>query len=260
MKSQEVILAIVLYTLLLAGIGLAQEEGGPSAEELAKANNPLADLTAFNIQYYYRPSLNGVEDGSANTNWYRFATPTGRILWRLSVPLETRSISTYTSSGVGDLDLFAAYLAVMEPTLTFGIGPSATFPTASKDDLGSGKYTLGLAAIVFKAPNPQFQYGALAIWRTSIAGDEERSKVNLLAFQPFYFWQLGGGLYFRGAPIIPFDLESGDYHVPLALGIGKVLKIGGTVFNFFIEPQYTVLVEGAGQPLFQIYTAVNMQF
>ena len=42
--------------------------------------------------------------------------------------------------------------------------------------------------------------------------------------------------------------------------VGKVLKIDGTVFNFFIEPQYTVLVEGAGQPLFQIYTAVNMQF
>jgi len=39
-----------------------------------------------------------------------------------------------------------------------------------------------------------------------------------------------------------------------------VVKAGGTVFNLFIEPQYTVLVEGVGQPLFQIYTAVNMQF
>jgi len=237
----------------------AQEEG-PTAEELAKANNPLADMIAFNIQYYYRPALNGVEEGMVNTNWYRFAIPTGPILWRLSAPLETRSISTYTRSGLGDLDLFAAYLAVTKPKLTFGIGPSASFPTASKDELGNGKYTLGLAAVVFAVPNPQLQYGALVIWRTSIAGDENRADVNFMAIQPFYFWQLGGGTYIRGAPIMVFDLESGDYHIPLALGIGQVLKVGGTVFNFFIEPQYSVLVEGVGQPNFQIYTGVNMQF
>lgn len=254
------ILILSALFLLTGQASYAQESGGPSAEELAKANNPLADITAFNIQYYARPLLNGIEDGSVNTNWYRFAVPTGPVLWRLSAPLETRSISTNTSSGLGDVDLFAAYLAVTKPTLTFGLGPSASFPTASKDELGSGKYTLGAAAVVFAVPNPQFQYGALAIWRTSIGGEEERSDVNFMAIQPFYFWQLGGGTYFRGAPIWAFDLETGNYHVPLALGVGKVLKVGGTVFNFFIEPQYSVLVEGTGQPLFQIYTAVNMQF
>jgi hypothetical protein len=46
----------------------------------------------------------------------------------------------------------------------------------------------------------------------------------------------------------------------LALGIGQVVKVGGTVFNIFIEPQYSVLVKGQGQPNLQIYTAVNMQF
>jgi len=251
---------LVLISILFFVSQTSAQEGGPSAEELAKANNPLADIIAFNIQYYYRPVLNEVEDGMANTNWYRFAIPTGPILWRLSAPLETRSISTSTKSGFGDLDLFAAYLAVTKPKTTFGIGPSASFPTASQPELGSGKYTLGAAAVVFRMPNPQFQYGALVIWRTSIAGDSDRDKVNLLAVQPFYFWQLGGGTYLRGAPIWAFDLESGDYNVPLALGIGQVVKAGGTVFNLFIEPQYSVLVEGQGQPNFQIYTAVNMQF
>ena len=251
---------LILISFLCFVSQTSAQEGGPSAEELAKANNPLADIIAFNIQYYYRPVLNEVEDGMANTNWYRFAIPTGPILWRLSAPIETRSISTSTKSGFGDLDLFAAYLAVTKPKTTFGIGPSASFPTASQTELGSGKYTLGAAAVVFRMPNPQFQYGALVIWRTSIAGDSDRDKVNLLAIQPFYFWQLGGGTYLRGGPIWAFDLESGDYNVPLALGIGQVVKAGGTVFNLFIEPQYTVLVEGVGQPLFQIYTAVNMQF
>jgi hypothetical protein len=180
------------------------------------------------------------------------------------MPLETRHVNNssvnYSESGLGDLDIFAAYLAVTKPKFTFGIGPSASFNTASNDALGTGKNTLGVAAVVFAMPSPQFQIGGLVIWRTDIGGDSNRADVNLLAIQPFYFWQLGKGLYFRGAPVIPFDLTSGDYHVPIGLGVGKVVKINGTVFNFFIEPQPSILVEGVGQPTFQIYAALNMQF
>ena len=242
----------------------AAQKSGPSDEELAKSNNPLADLIAFNIQYYFRPSLNKVEGGSAHTTWFRFAIPTGRVLWRLSAPLESRAVvnqdTNFSESGLGDLDLFAAYIIKQDPKLTFGLGPSFSFDTASSDALGTGKNTAGLAAIVFAVPNPQFQGGALVIWRTDVGGDEARADVNLLAIQPFYFWQLGKGLYFRGAPIIPFDLETGDYHVPLGLGLGKVVKIEGVVCNFFMEAQPSVLSRGTGQPNYQIYGALNMQF
>ena len=166
----------------------------------------------------------------------------------------------YSKSGFGDLDLFAAYLAVMEPTFTFGVGPSASFNTASDPALGSGKNTLGAAAVVFASPVPQIQVGGLLIWRTDIGGDENRDKVNFLAAQPFYFWQVGKGFYFRGAPIWSFDLEKGHYHVPLGLGIGQVIKIGGVMYNFFVEAQPSVLVYGAGQPAWQIFFALNTQF
>jgi hypothetical protein len=259
-------IAAVLFIMTTAGYAqeATEKASGPSAEELAKANNPIADVKAFNIQYYLRPSLNEVTGGQANTTWFRVAVPTGRVLWRLSAPLETRHVNNettnYSKSGFGDLDIFAAYMAVMKPKVTFGIGPAASFNTASDPALGSGKNTLGIAAVAFVAPNPQFQFGGLVTWRTDVGGDPERDGVNLLAAQPFYFWQLGSGLYFRGAPIIPFDLESGDYHIPVGLGIGKVIKVNNTVFNFFIEPQPSVLVVGQGQPKFQIYTALNMQF
>ena len=48
--------------------------------------------------------------------------------------------------------------------------------------------------------------------------------------------------------------------IEVGLGIGKVVKLNGVVFNFFVEPQPSILVEGTGQPVFQIYGAVNMQF
>ena len=264
-KVYSVLLVFLFFTYpVLAQDDAAPDGGGPSAEELAKANNPLADLIAFNVQYYFRPSLNEVEGGSAHTTWFRFAIPTGPVLWRVSAPLESRSVvnssANFSESGLGDIDIFAAYLAVNKPTFTFGIGPSASFNTAQSDALGTGKNTLGVASVVFAAVSPQVQVGGLVIWRTDIGGDDARADVNLLALQPFYFWQLGKGLYFRGAPIIPFNLESGHYHIPMGLGIGKVVKISGKVFNFFIEPQPSVLSWGTGEPNFQIYGALNMQF
>lgn len=264
--SKKLLSAILL--LLSINMVLSQEKtpkaNGPSAEELAKSNNPLADLTAFNVQYYFRPSLNKVDGGSANTTWFRFAMPTGRVLWRLSVPLESRAIvnqnTDFSKSGLGDIDIFAAYIAVQKPKLTFGIGPSASFNTATDETLGTGKNTLGIAAVAFAVPNPKIQVGGLVIWRTDVGGDTARADVNLLAIQPFYFWQLGKGLYFRGAPIMPFNLQSGNYHVPLGLGMGKVVKIEGVVFNFFIEPQPSILSSGTGEPNFQVFGGLNMQF
>ena len=258
------LIALCIYQTWAQDNAAPQEGDGPTAEELAKSNNPLADVIAFNVQYYFRPSLNEVDGGSAHTTWFRFAMPTGPVLWRVSAPLESRAVvndvTNFSESGLGDIDIFAAYLAVSKPELTFGIGPSASFNTASSDALGSGKNTLGVAAVLFAVPNPQVQIGGLVIWRTDVGGDDARADVNLLALQPFYFWQLGKGLYFRGAPIIPFDLESGHYSVPMGLGIGKVVKISGKVFNFFIEPQPSILSWGTGQPNFQIYGALNMQF
>ncbi|RLD27669.1 MAG: hypothetical protein DRI70_04295, partial [Bacteroidetes bacterium] len=105
-----------------------------------------------------------------------------------------------------------------------------------------------------------FQVGGLVIWRTDISGDENREGVNILAVQPILLWQLGKGLYFRSVPIWAFDLQNGHYNVPMGFGIGQIFKIKNIVFNFFVEPQFSILVKGAGQPVFQIYTALNMQF
>ena len=42
--------------------------------------------------------------------------------------------------------------------------------------------------------------------------------------------------------------------------IRQVTVVGKTVFNIFLEPQFTILHSGTGQPAFQLYTALNMQF
>ncbi|MCK5351793.1 hypothetical protein KAJ77_04410 [bacterium] len=228
----------------------------------AQANNPLANFTAFNIQNYYVPNLSELDDQNANTFWLRYAQPFGRWLFRGSLPVSRVPTGPgTTTSGVGDLNAFFAYLFdTGNPARSAGLGPQVTFPTASKDETGTGKYQGGFAAVYFDSTSSFFQWGGLLTWQTDFAGDDDRADTNIAALQPFYFFQMGKGTYFRGAPIWVFDLETDNYHIPIGLGVGKVVPHGNTVFNFFIEPQVTIADSGSGQPELQIFTGLNMQF
>jgi hypothetical protein len=239
---------------------VAQEEA--SEEDLKQANNPLASVTAFNVQNYYIPELTGLPDETANTAWLRYVTPFGRWLFRASLPISTVPIGGGESeSGLGDLNAFAAYITT-PPTSTkmFGVGPLLVAPTAGDDALGSDKWQGGAAAVYFNFGSSVIQYGGLVTYQTSFAGDADASDTSVAIIQPLAFWQLGKGTYLRSAPAWVFDLENDTYNVPIGFGIGKVIKTGGTVFNIFVEPQFTILHDGVGQPALQIFTGLNMQF
>ena len=250
---------LVASLVCLASSALAQDG---SSSDAAQANNPLADFRAFNLQNYYVPELSELDDQSANTFWLRYAQPFGKWLFRGSLPISRVPTGEgTTTSGLGDVNGFLAYLFdTGNPGRSFGLGPQVSLPTATEDETGTDKYQLGVAAVYFDATSPTFQWGGLVTWQTDVAGDDDREDTSLLAIQPFYFFQLGKGLYLRGAPIWVFNLETSDYHVPVSLGIGKVIVSGNTVYNFSVEPQFTILDRGPGQPELQLYMALNMQF
>lgn len=258
----------ILTTCMLLAVLLVQaQEAKEAGAGAAQANNPLANMTALNFHNYYMPKLTDAPaDAYLNTSWVRFAKPfaSGKLLLRVSMPLSTVAMPDSTGSvlatnGLGDINAFVSYNFISKPNATLGIGPMVSAPTASEDALGSGKWQAGFAFVAFVVQSAQFQLGGLVTWQTSIGGDEVRANTNNAAVQPFYFWQLGKGTYLRGAPIWYFDFENDAYAVPLALGIGKVIKVGNTVFNCFVEPQYSALHKGT-QPQVQIFTGINLQF
>jgi hypothetical protein len=233
--------------------------------DAAQANNPLANMTAFNLQNYVIGDLTG-SDTSANQFWFRYAKPFALRetdwLLRASIPMNTFPTppSGGTETGLGDLNLFAAYLFdTGNPAVSFGVGPQATVPTATTDALGSEKWSAGLVNVLFDGRSSAFQYGYLLSWQDSLAGEDSRADANFGAFQPFAFYQLGGGTYLRAAPIWVYDLESDDYSVPLGVGVGQVIKQGKTVYNVFIEPQISVADRGPGQPEWQVFFGLNIQ-
>jgi len=261
-------IVLLLIASLICFSQIAAQEKEEEGASAAQANNPLANMTAFNIQNYYIPKLTDAPSGAyLNNTWLRFARPfsDGKLLLRISVPLNTIGMPTNalssvnSTNGLGDINAFLSYNFVSKPNATVGIGPNITMPTASAEALGTGKWQGGFAFVAFIVHSPVFQFGGLITWQASFAGDDNRASTNTAAVQPFYFWQLGKGTYLRGAPIWYFDFENDGYVVPLALGIGKVVKVDKTVFNLFIEPQYSILHEGT-QPQLQIFTGINLQF
>jgi hypothetical protein len=223
-------------------------------------------MTAFNIHNYYIGDLTGTDE-SADQAWLRFAKPfsfgSSNWLFRASLPINSFPVGPGGDheTGIGDLNMFAAYLIdTGNPAISFGIGPLLTTPSATKDELGSEKWSAGFANVLFNATSPRFQYGYLLTWQHSFAGEDDRADVNAGAFQPFAIMQLGGGTYLRSAPIWVYNFENDSYSVPLGLGIGQVIKKDSTVYNFFVEPQFSIADDGPGQPEWQVFMGFNMQF
>ncbi|SKA71993.1 hypothetical protein [Desulfobaculum bizertense] len=245
---------------------VAAAENSTSENSAAQANNPLANMTALNIQNYFIGDISD-SDEQGNQAWLRYAKPFSvadtKWILRASLPFNTYPVGNdgTVKSGLGDVNVFASYLIdTGNPAVSFGFGPQVTLPTATESKLGSEKWSAGLVNVLFNADSPKFQYGYLLTWQHSFAGEDDRSDVNIGALQPFAFYQLGGGTYLRAAPIWSYNIENDNYNVPLGVGIGQVIKRGKTVFNFFIEPQFSAIHHGELQPQWQLYFGLNMQF
>ena len=259
-----IIMAMCVWSLLNVISMNAQEtpvtHAGPSDEEIKKANDPMADAKALNLQNYYVSSLYGVEDATINQFLVRYSQPIGRVLIRASMPFIVSSLpSSEPVTGLGDFNMFAIYSFTPSPGNKLGIGSLIVAPTGTRD-LGQGKWQTGISALAFMAKSKQMQWGSLLQWQISFAGDEDRENVSLLIPQVFLIWQIGGGTYLRSTGIWSFDLYSGNYNVPIGIGIGKVVKVGKVVFNIFAEPQFSVFAVGAGQPKVQTFFGFNSQF
>jgi len=134
-KIPGLIFAPLFLTLLLANGAFAEDQAGAAAQ----ANNPLANMTAFNLQNYFIGELTESDD-SANQFWLRYAQPfsVAKTNWLMRASLPINSYSTPPDgdkeTGIGDLNVFAAYLIdTGNPALSFGLGPQLTMPTATEN-------------------------------------------------------------------------------------------------------------------------------
>jgi hypothetical protein len=93
-------------------------------------------------------------------------------------------------TGLGDIN----YSLFVSPNKTkpfiWGLGPSINLPTASKDQLGSGKWSAGPTGVILFQPK-WGTYGGLVRQLWSFAGDDDRSSVSQMLIEPFINYNLG---------------------------------------------------------------------
>ncbi|MFM0653460.1 hypothetical protein [Paraburkholderia sediminicola] len=251
---------------VLLGLSMGNAFAQSSADDANKSNNPLNLAASFNIQNYFTPSVFGPSGAHTNDLLLRPTIPVGPVgpigvpqIFRATVPVSTRpDPSGGYNTGLGDINLFDIFL-LSQSDVQIGVGPLLTMPTATDPSLGTGKWQAGLAAVAVSA-TPAHLLGALVQWQHSFAGQSSRPTTQSLTAQPFGIFNFPGGWYIRSTGIWTFDLQHGTYYIPVGLGGGKAWKSGSTIYNAFIEPQYSVAHSGAGVPQWTIFAGLNMTF
>ncbi|WP_160106643.1 hypothetical protein [Pseudomonas izuensis] len=236
-----------------------------NAETANKSNNPLNFDPGMNLQDYYTPKYHNSNIHS-NDLFVRATLPIAPNdfigvpqLLRATAPISTRpDPNGGYSTGEGDLNLFDIFLLKTEG-VQLGIGPQITVPFADKDELGTGKWQAGFAAVAIDT-SPRGLLGALVQYQRSFAGDSDREQVETATLQPFIIHNLDHGWYVRSTGTWTYDLKNDTHYIPLGLGGGKVWKDGPNILNAFIEPQWTVDHKGKGLPKFTLFAGLNVTF
>jgi hypothetical protein len=135
--------------------------------------------------------------------------------------------------GLGDINQTFYFSPAAPSEFIWGLGPSINLPTATASVIGSGKLSVGPAAVGLVMPKP-WVIGLLARQLFSIVGPSGRTDVNQTLLQPFVNYNLPDGWYLSSSPVITANWSAASsqrWTVPIGGGGGKIFKIGGQPIN-----------------------------
>lgn len=250
-KNLHIILSIFIFAY---SVSFAQ---GESDQDLTKAaQNPIANLMSFPLQNNTNFKMGPDSSRTQNVLNIQPVIPLmhGRLITRTIFPLIWNPDYTKesgTNFGFGDI-LFTAFYSPKTKGLTWGVGPVLQFPTGGTN-FGTGKWCAGLSFVGLVMPGKWVVGGLINnIW--SFAGQEDRADVNFFTFQPFINYNLPT-FYFTFSPILTanWEADSGNqWTVPLGLGLGKLIKLGGKLpVNLNASYYYNVVRSDYG-PQYQV--------
>jgi hypothetical protein len=231
----------------------------PAAAQQNVANNPLTDIPAIQVQNYLQPVMSGRPGSGADQPFLRGILPNDTFGWPQLMRASLAAGTTVwgpagTESGLGDLTLFDVPLFQLA-NAKMGIGPLLILPTATSPALGERKWQAGVQGVVC-APNDWGHAAARVADQHAFDG-----SARSLTIQPFLFYNLSDGFYLRSSGITTIDFGRQRAVVPVGFGLGRVkLLDNGNVLNMYLEPQYSVVQSGIGQPVFQVFAGFNIQF
>ena len=258
MATKKVLLLVLLV------IGLPVHGAAQTSQEVNESNNPSAPKLGMNLQDQYISSYFGLPDSESNAILLRGVLPHKLFGWpqilRATVP-----IVTSPDTPVGETTGPGGHQRV-RPVAVQGRAVGAGLRTTTDDRFGHRR-PAGDGQVAGRgrrcgdiSPQRWGLLGGLVTFQHSFAGGDDRPTQNTLRSQPFVIYNLPQGFYLRSTATWNFDLQRGDFYIPLGVGVGKGWKtVDASTLNLFVEPQWTVAHEGVA-PKLQVFFGLNMQF
>ena len=255
---------VFLLFILLPLFTLAQEKEEAQKEEEVSIDdlnrqleNPLSRFWSMIIQENLSFNSGDLVSGTHVSNVLNFQpslpVPVGKskmLLVRPVFPLVTVPVfdangeKTSTETGLGDINVFSLYGPDKKDGLIWGAGLTFSFPTASSENLGSGKVQMGPALMALSITK-KWTIGTIVQHWNSVGGDSDRSDVTKTDIQYILRKQIKGkGMSIGMGPKISinWNAESGNkVTLPIGLGVTKTVKWGNTPWKLRFEPQYSII-------------------
>lgn len=247
--SRRNLVLVILIILLVSGTEAPAEESG-GGDLRAAVQNPVGSLISvpFKSTWDY-----GADNGTAYFMNLQPVIPQNigewNLIHRAIIPyinvegyhagraeLPNPSIGE-GANGLGDIN-YTVFLSPAVPKGSiWGVGPSITAPSATDNQLGAGKWSLGASYVILV--QPEFgTVGFLARQLWSVGGQSNRADVSSFLLEPFLNYNLPGGWYLISDMVMTanWNADSGNqWTVPLGGGVGKLFKIGSQAMNTRVE-------------------------
>src|SRR5215472_5611982 len=200
-------LAVMLVLTGNAGVRAQQ-----STQDLAEAaQNPVAAMISLPFQNNIYGEVGPSHNATGNVlniqpvipitlgDWNIISRTIAPLIYQpglATLPSETFELSQFSSShfGLGDINQTFFFSPANATGLIWGVGPTFDLPTATATALGSGKFSMGAAAVALVIPKP-WLIGALAHQLWSVAGPSNQPNVSQLLIQPFINYNMEDGWY-----------------------------------------------------------------
>ena len=223
-----------------------EKAGEPTAEELAKQDqNPI---TRFYVMRFEDNVQVGVGPHDEAVNFFRFQPlvplKLGKdwtLLTRFIVPLVHQPWPE-TNDGLGDISVNMFVTPTRTGKFSWGIGPGLLLPTATRESLGTERFSAGPAVAAIYSTGP-WVLGVVAQNLWSFAGDNDRQDVHLMTLRPLLNYNLPLGWFLTTSPSIVANWKADPENcwlVPVGGGIGRVFHIAGQRLSATVESYYHV--------------------
>lgn len=270
MLNQQKWFVLLCVLLVLMATMANAEESAPAANAKkagggdlrAAAQNPISSMISLPLKFTVDA---GARNGDAQTlaiqpvlpvslgEWNivnRLIAPIGNVDGQIAgLPENPNPGPGNSASGLGDFN----YSFFLSPSkvdkFIWGGGLSLGMPTASNDQLGSGKWSTGPTAVIL-SPLEWGSAGVLVRQLWSFAGDDDRNNVSQSLVEPFINYNLDNGWFLVTDMVITANWEASsgnEWTVPIGGGVGRVFKIGDQPINSRLE-FYSNVVQPDGAP------------